>query len=150
MSSTTEVSTLRLYLLRGAYLLIAVGLAVFIWPGIVSPPANLSHMATVVRSLLGAVGLLALLGVRYPLKMLPILLFELVWKAIWILAFGLPLWQAGGLDENTRATLSECLMGVVVVLIVMPWGHLLRHYGRTPGDRWRGATASTGREAARG
>lgn len=45
-----EVSTFRLYLLRATCLLIAVGLGITIWPGILAPPDNPSHMAGVVRS----------------------------------------------------------------------------------------------------
>jgi len=53
-----------------------------IWPLILHHPANLGHMRGVVRSLLGALTLLCLLGVRYPVKMLPLLFFEFAWKAI--------------------------------------------------------------------
>lgn len=132
----SEVSTLRLYLLRAMYLLIAVGLGITIWPGIISPPENLSHMASVVRSVLGAVSLLAILGIRYPLKMLPLLFFELLWKSIWVLVFGLPLWSAGQLDANTRETLNACLMGLVLFPLVIPWGYVFRHYLQAPADRW--------------
>lgn len=132
----SEVSTFRLYVLRALYLLIAVGLGLTIWPLILASPNTPSHMASVVRSVLGAVALLALLGIRYPLKMLPLLLFELVWKSIWVLAYGLPWWLQGQLDANTRETLNACLMGVVLVPIAMPWGYVFRHYLKAPGDRW--------------
>ncbi|MBC8133035.1 MAG: hypothetical protein H7X95_08650 [Deltaproteobacteria bacterium] len=132
----SEVSTFRLYLLRAMYLLIVVGLGVTIWPGIVSPPENLPHMDSVVRSVLGAVSLLAALGIRYPLKMLPLLFFELVWKSIWLLVFGLPLWSAQRLDPTTLETLKGCLMGVVLVPLVTPWGYVFRHYLKARGDRW--------------
>lgn len=132
----SEVSTLRLYLLRAMYLLIVVGLGVTIWPGILNPPETLSHMAGVVRSVLGAVSLLALLGIRYPLKMLPLLFFEFVWKTIWVLAFGLPLWSAQQLTPDTRETLEACLMGVVLVPLVMPWRYVFANYLKAPGDRW--------------
>lgn len=135
------ISTFRLYLLRALYLLIAVGLGITIWPGILAPPENLSHMAGVVRSVLGAVSLLALLGLRYPLKMLPLLFFEFIWKSIWVLVFGLPLWLNGQLDANTQETLKECLMGIVLVAIAVPWGYVYRHYLKAPGDRWRGSAA---------
>lgn len=135
------ISTFRLYLLRALYLLIAVGLGIIIWPGILAPPENLSHMAGVVRSVLGAVSLLALLGLRYPLKMLPLLFFEFIWKSIWVLVFGLPLWLNGQLDANTQETLKECLMGIVLVAIAVPWGYVYRHYLKAPGDRWRGSAA---------
>lgn len=130
-----EVSTFRLYVLRAMYLLIVVGLGVTIWPGIVSPPSTLSHMASVVRSVLGAVSLLALLGLRYPLKLLPLLVFELVWKSIWVIAFGLPLWRQGRLDADTSETLFACLMGIVLVPIAIPWGYVVRHFLRAPADR---------------
>ena len=58
----SEISTLRLYLLRACYLLIAVGLAAMIWPGILSHGDDVPHMNTAVRSLLGAVSLLALIA----------------------------------------------------------------------------------------
>ncbi|HZM14623.1 MAG TPA: hypothetical protein VFE28_01370 [Candidatus Krumholzibacteria bacterium] len=132
----SEVSVFRLYLLRAMYLLLAAGLGITIWPGILAPPDDLSHMASVVRSVLGAIGLLALLGVRYPLQMLPLLLFELLWKFIWVLAFGLPLWRSDRLDANTGETLRDCLMGVVLVAIAMPWGYVFTHYLRRSGDRW--------------
>ena len=94
-------------------------------------------MRGVVRSLLGAVSLLAVLGIRYPLKMLPLLFFELVWKSIWIVAIGLPLWSAHELNPDTRETLEDCLMGLVLFLLVLPWHYVLTHYIKAPGDRWR-------------
>lgn len=133
----SEVSTFRLYLLRAGYLVIALGLVVMIWPGIIRPPENLSHMGAVVRSLLGAVSLLAVLGIRYPLKLLPLLFFELLWKSVWVLAFGLRLWSAGELGPDAEATLGDCIFGIILVLIVTPWGYVLRHYLNAPGDRWR-------------
>jgi hypothetical protein len=51
--------------------------------------------AGVVRAILAAVSLLALLGVRYPIQTLPLLPFELAWKTVWVLAIGLPLRRAG-------------------------------------------------------
>ncbi|MBK9153342.1 MAG: hypothetical protein IPM25_03860 [Chloracidobacterium sp.] len=132
-----EVSANRLYLLRACYLLIGLGLAIMIYPGIISPSENTPHMNSVVRSLLGAISLLAFVGIRYPLKMLPILLFELLWKSIWILAFGLRLWTAGRLDADNSQTLGECIFGVVIVLIATPWDYVFKHYFAAPGDPWR-------------
>ena len=97
-----EVSTFRLYLLRAAYLLIAVGLIVMIWPLMLQKSANVEHMRGVVWCILAAVSLLALLGIRYPLRMLPLLLFELIWKTIWLLAIGLPRWSTGQLEGGNQ------------------------------------------------
>ena len=92
----TEISNLRLWVLRAASLLVAVGLFLFIWPAILSHSSDWPLMNSVVSAMLGAVSILALVGVRYPLRMLPILLFEVLWKSIWMIAVAVPLWRAGG------------------------------------------------------
>ncbi|HUG97565.1 MAG TPA: hypothetical protein VMQ83_00130 [Gammaproteobacteria bacterium] len=145
----SEVSTLRLYLLRAMYLLIAVGLGILIWPGILVPGDNVSHMGSVVRSMLGALALVALLGLRYPIKMLPMLLFEFIWKVIWVVAFALSPWLTGELDAARQQTLFDCLLGIVLVPIVVPWGYVYRHYVKAPGDRWRNSTSDAQQVIAR-
>jgi hypothetical protein len=139
----SEISTFRLYLLRAGYSVIAVGLAAMIWPGIVSPSENLPHMNAVVRSVLGAVSLLAILGIRYPLKLLPLLFFELLWKSIWVLAFGLRPWFADKLDPDSTGTLFDCIFGIILVLVVTPWDYVFKHYLKAPGDQWRKPTVSS-------
>jgi hypothetical protein len=137
-----DVSTFRLYLLRATYLLLVVGLGVDLWPKILHPPANLEHMRGVVWSLLTAVSVLAILGLRYPLRMLPLLFFELVWKSIWVLAIGLPLWSAQSMDAATRDTWNACLMGLVIFPLAIPWRYALATYVSQPGDRWHRRSAS--------
>src|SRR5580698_10278159 len=73
-----EIALWRIYLLRAGYLLIAVGM------GLQKVPAFLHHkpwglMLGVVNSMLLALVLLAILGLRYPLKMLPLLFWEITW-----------------------------------------------------------------------
>ena len=146
----SEVSTFRLYLLRAMYVFTVVGLAIEKLPALLHP-ANLSPGDSVILSVLGATALLAVLGIRYPLKMLPLLFFEFVWKSIWILVFGLPLLLSGGLDPNISfggtETLIACLVGVVLVPLVMPWGYVLKHYLKAPGDRWGKREATKGQPA---
>ncbi len=131
------VSTLRLYLLRAMYLLIAVGLALTIWPHIIAPTSLVAGPNSVIRALLGALAAMCLLGLRYPLRMLPLLIFELLWKIIWVVASAIPMWLGPGLDQYASDTLFATLMGVVLVPIVLPWGYVFRHYIKAPGGRWR-------------
>lgn len=124
----SEISKLKLYLLRGIYVLIALGLVLAVWPEIISPDQRLANEDSVIQSLLGAVALLAALGVRYPLKMLPILIFELIWKLIWILGFAWPRWMSAGLDSYAKETLFACLIGILLVPIALPWHYIYRQY----------------------
>jgi hypothetical protein len=136
----SEVSTFRLYLLRAMYVFMVVGLAIFKLGPAILHPENLSPQDSVIVSVLGGFALLAVVGIRYPLKMLPLLFFEFVWKAIWVLALGLPLLLSGQLDPNVSfggtETLINCLLGIVLVPLVLPWGYVLKHYLKAPGDRW--------------
>src|SRR5215210_5564156 len=107
----SEVSTLRLYALRAMYVFTFVGLVIFRWPAILNPPPGISNAGTVVAMVLGALSLLAVLGIRYPLKMLPLLFFELLWKVMWVLGWGLPPWLGQQLGPESRETLVSCLVG---------------------------------------
>lgn len=118
-----------------------------IWPLIVGHPAYVEHMRGVVRAFLGALTLLAVLGIRYPAKMLPLLVFELAWKVIWVLAFGVPLRRTGQLDAGTAETMRACLFGVVLVPLVLRSGYPVREYFRAPADPWRGARQASSRIA---
>ena len=113
-----------------------VGLAIVKWPAILNPPPGLSNAGSVVGSVLAAISLLALLAVRYPVKMLPLLFFEFLWKFIWVLGWGLLPFLAEQLTPEAEQTLISCLVGVVLVPLVMPWGYVFRQYARAPGDRW--------------
>ena len=132
----TEVSTFRLYLLRAMYAFTFVGLVIFRWPGILNPAPGISNLSTVVGMVLGAMSLLAALGIRYPLKMLPLLFFELLWKVMWVLAWGLPLWFTHQLGADSELTLISNLVGVVLVPLALPWDYIFKHYVKSPGDRW--------------
>ena len=131
-----DVSLFRLYLLRAMYLLIGAGLGITLWPSIIATAGSPADANSVVKALLGALSLLCLLGLRYPLRMLPLLLFELAWKLLWVLAYGLPLAMAGTLDAWGQETLFACMLGVVLVPLVMPWGHVYRTYFKARGDAW--------------
>jgi hypothetical protein len=133
-----ELSTARLYALRGCYLLMVVGLGATIWPLLLDPARVPDHMRGIVWSVLAAVSLLALLGIRYPLKMLPLLFFELTWKSLWLLLVALPLWRSGQLDPGTAESVRDCVLAVIF-LAVIPWRYVVRHYLRAPGDPWRRA-----------
>src|SRR4029453_17752146 len=93
-NAAMSVSLPRLYLLRLGYLVVAVGLALTKWPLIINHDRPWPLFEGVETCMLVALSLLAFLALRYPLQMLPILLFELAWKLIWVAVVVLPLWLA--------------------------------------------------------
>ena len=132
----TDVSTLRLYALRAVYALIAFAMGSYIWPAALRHGQwDMWHGVGV--SMLAALSALAAIGIRYPLQMLPMLLFEFAWKTIFVLLVALPLWRSGQLDPATRETAIECIMGVILCPLVIPWRYVWANYAKKSGDRWR-------------
>ncbi len=127
----------RHLLLRALYLLIALGMGAQVWPVMFHHrPWEIMH--GVANAMLAALTLLAALGVRYPLQMLPLMMFELLWKVIWCLAVPLPMWLAGTeFDAAMRENLFAIGLGLVIIPPVMPWRHVWATYFRQPAEPWQ-------------
>src|SRR4051794_11846308 len=88
------------------------------------------------HSFLLALALLSIVGIRYPLRMLPLLVYELLWKMIWLCGVALPLWLANQVDADTREAFFE-IAPVIILIPLLPWGYIFSEYVKKPGDRWR-------------
>ncbi len=145
-----EVSQYRLYALRAMYLLVVVGLALTMWPDVLAaekPFATWSSAQTVQTSMMAAFWLLCALGIRYPLQLLPMLMWELVWKTIWLVAVPLPQYLNGTFDEKLMPNVIAIGM-VVLVYLVIPWSYVYRHYVTKPGTPWSNAKSKANELAA--
>jgi hypothetical protein len=131
----TDVPLWRLYILRATYLLLVVAMGGQVWPALFHHhPWTL--MQGVANCMLAAMTALAALGLRYPLKMLPILFFELIWKTTWLIAIATPAWAANAIDPAMADTIFACALGAIFP-IAIPWRHVFDTYLAAPGDRWR-------------
>ena len=135
-ATVAEVSLFRLYTLRLCYLILAAGLGAIIWPSVIHHSSELALSKGPPLALLAGIGATALLGLRYPVQMLPLLLFELIWKAIYLIAFALPLWFAHQITPAAAGDIRACL-GVVILVPLIPWRYVFAHYVLRRGDRWK-------------
>jgi len=131
-----DVSLPRLHALRFGYSVLAIGLAIEAWPVVLHHDSSWRGMESIVYCMLAAISLLAFVGLRRPVTMLPLLLFESAWKLIWLSAVALPAWLSDRMDDETWGYTISCLL-VVIFLVVVPWPYVFRQYVRTPGERWR-------------
>ena len=129
----SEVSTFRLYLMRSLYLCNFVLLGLQVWPVVINHAGAWDPVRAVAWSCWAALSSLSGLGLRYPLKMVPLLLMQLFYKSVWMIAVALPMWSAFRSVELTRVM----GFGAVVDLIVIPWPYVLANYLKMRGDRWR-------------
>jgi hypothetical protein len=130
-----EVSLFRLYVLRAMYLFIVGGLGVFLWPEVLDPKIHWQLQGGEVSCMLAAFSLMCVLGLRYPLQMLPVLLWEVTWKTLWLGLVPLPQWMAGHVDDAIKPTIFAVSM-VLLVYLAVPWRHVWSRYVMAPGERW--------------
>jgi hypothetical protein len=134
--ASAELPLYRLHLMRIGYLVMALGLAVVKWPVVIGYDHSTPLYEGVVAVLLTAMSLLAFLGLRYPVRLLPILLFETLWKLIWLSVVALPALVAGDVDQAMSEMIFSCSL-VVIIVAVVPWRYVWRQYATATGDRWR-------------
>ena len=129
-----EVSLVRLYVLRAMFLLFAVAGFFVHPPWLIDPDPTARGM---LDSMLAGLWVSSFFGLRYPLQMLPVFLFEFVWKTVWLVAFGLPQWLAGTGSPRLQEDIVLIGAGPVVFGLIIPWGYVWRHYFKEPAERWR-------------
>jgi hypothetical protein len=135
-AAVARLSLPRLYALRVGYLVLGLGLAVAKLPLFLHHDKPWTFTEGVVNCMLAALSILAFLGLRYPVQMLPVLLFESAWKLIWLSVIALPMWISDRMDQATLDNTYKCFW-VVIILAVIPWRHVYSQYVTKRGDRWR-------------
>lgn len=128
MSQALSLSLFRLTLLRIMYLFIFLGLAITVWPEVIFVSGVMPNADTVISAILVSFSLMALIGVRYPIKLLPLLLIELLWKLIWVIAFAIPSWIQGNPSQYVIEVTFACLLGIVLTPLVIPWNYVYQQY----------------------
>ncbi len=121
------VSRLRLALLRGVYCLLALGAGSLSWMRLLDGTRLFDLMDGLAVSMLAAFSALCLLGIRHPLRMLPILFWEIIWKTVWLARIAFPAWRADRLDDGLSNNIVACAL-VVIVIIAVPWRYVWAMY----------------------
>jgi hypothetical protein len=135
-SHTHTLSVRRLNVMRVGYAFMGIGLAVVKWP-LLDDVHEMPLHEGLVTCLLVGLSLLALLGLRYPGRMLPVLMFEVIWKALWLALVAVPVAAAGDMSTEMQDVVVNCAFGVVVAAVI-PWRHVWQRLVTGAGDPWRG------------
>ena len=122
LSKPRSIATRFLYLLTGVTLGIPAGTTVTSLGAAPDPIEGIAY------SFWAAFSALALLGVRFPVQMLPLLLLQFFYKSVWMIAVGYPLWAAGNPDPMASELIKASGLGALIDLVIIPWPFVLRHY----------------------
>ncbi|MGW9686639.1 hypothetical protein [Flagellimonas sp. 2504JD1-5] len=121
----------RLLLMRALYLLTFIGLAYEAWEYLLFPDEPIDYITGVTFSFWATYATLMGLGIRYPIKMLPLIFLQLAYKATWALIVYPPMKAAGNITPNAESFYWICITAVIIDIVVIPWGYVFNNYIRT-------------------
>ena len=107
-----------------------ISLAFDNWSTILFPSEQMTVLSGVAISFWAGFSLLNLLGVRFPLKMLPILMLQMLYKSAWIIGTYWPARVGGTIDAETQEFFWICVAGIVLNLVIIPWEYVYREFGK--------------------
>jgi hypothetical protein len=106
----------------------SVGVGMILLPGTFQSALRLPPQDPVMLGLGGslflALGLVSILGLRSPLKFVPVLLLELVYKPVWLVALALPLFLKGEFPFYVVFISATFLAFIIGDLIAVPFSYL--------------------------
>lgn len=129
-----DVSPARRTLVRAAFVVAAIAGCVLVLPGVIRPDPVARGMF---ESMIAGLWLCAFIGLRHPLRMVPVLLFAFVSAALWLIDYGLPHWLSGAATPQMQSDLLAIGGAAILSGLAMPWGLVWRRYVRQPAERWR-------------
>ena len=129
----------RINVLRLFYAMIGFLMGSIVWKQLLFQSTGWPAMTGAAKALLAALALLCVIGLRHPVKMLPMLVFEVAWKTIWIALIAYPAWADGRLTADIEGLFWEC-SAVCAMYLAMPWRYIWNQYATSRGDPWLGRT----------
>ncbi len=125
------VATWRINAMRFLFLLMALVMGGFVWSQLLFESADWPVMRGLAKSMLAALALLSLLGVRYPMQMLPLMLYEIAWKTIWLTLIAGRAWMAGKWNADIEGLFTDCI-GIVIAFFIVPWRYVWARHVMQP------------------
>ncbi|MBE9462113.1 hypothetical protein ACFP1I_12820 [Dyadobacter subterraneus] len=122
------VPLINIYCLRLLYTLMFLVLGKDVWTYIFTHTGGWEPNKAMAFSVWASFSLLAFLGILQPLKLLPILLLEIVYKLIWLILVAYPLWLSGNLEGSSAEGMTAAFAWVLLPILFVPWKHAFKTY----------------------
>ncbi|MGK2960965.1 MAG: hypothetical protein ACSLFK_02325 [Gemmatimonadaceae bacterium] len=122
------VRPINIYLLRLIYLLMAVFVASDSWMSIINHQGSWDHVRAVAFCVWAAYSTLSVLGLIHPLKMLPIMVFMIFYKSLWLIVVAYPMWRAGTLAGSPAEEMARVFMWIPLPIVAVPWAYVFRNF----------------------
>ncbi|MBD3184617.1 hypothetical protein GF312_20220 [Candidatus Poribacteria bacterium] len=136
----TEISNIRWGWLRFMYIYTIIiaglmGLGIVIVPEVVKNMIKVPIQEPIFFGIVGSVylsfGLLSILGLRSPLKFVPVLLLQLCYKLIWLIGVILPLLIRGQFPKYALMSLIIFITYIIGDIIAIPFSYVFAKENET-------------------
>lgn len=122
------VRPINIYLLRLLYFLMAFFVATDAWTSIITHDGPWDHVKAVAFCVWAAYASLSVFGVFHPLKWLPIMIFMIFYKSLWLIVVAYPLWRAGALAGSPAEEMTGVFLMIPLPIIAVPWKYVFENY----------------------
>jgi hypothetical protein len=129
------VRPIQILLLRIGYVLVLGFVGYRSWTGLLNHEGDWEPYMAAAMAMWASSSALSFIGIFRPLRMLPLVLFEIGYKSIWLIAVAWPLWSADRLAGTVAEGMTYAFLPVIGPILMVPWGYVFRTYVWSPSTR---------------
>jgi hypothetical protein len=122
------VRPFNVYFLRLLFLVVFVFLGKDAWTSLLYHRSSWDPYTTAAFCMWASFALISLIGVFHPLKMLPLMLFEVMYKLLFLVLVSYPLWRANKLAGSPEEDETYRFLPVILGIVAVPWKYVLDKY----------------------
>lgn len=122
------VRRINIYLLRLLFLLVVVFVGTDAWPALFTNQNPWDHVRAAAVCMWASYSVLSIFGFFNPLKWLPVIMFEILYKIVWLVVVAYPLWTNNKLAGSPAEEMTYAFLWVILPIVAMPWGYAFRNY----------------------
>lgn len=120
------VRPFQIYGLRTFYFLMAAFVGTDAWMRLITFTGEWDHVRAVAWCVWAAYPTMGVLGLFKPLKLLPIMIFMVFYKSLWLVFIAYPLWSNGTLIGSPAEGMARIFVWMPVAIAIIPWGYAWR------------------------
>jgi hypothetical protein len=122
------VPRINIYLLRLLYTLMFLFVCFDSWKHLFTHTGTWDNINAAAWCMWGSYTLISFIGILRPLKMLPIVLFEIIYKTAWLFIVAYPLWVKNELIGSPAEGMTRVFLWVILPILAMPWRYFFMVY----------------------
>ena len=122
------VRPINIYLLRFLYFLMFAFVGFDSWNTIITHQGPWDHTRAVAFCVWAAYATLSVFGLVNPLRWLPIVIFMIFYKTLWLMVVAYPLWSTGTLAGSPADEMAHIFIGAPFIALIVPWKYVFKNY----------------------